>query len=166
LPIIGVRRVIVQCRAHDDDRAPPAVDLGPEIPMASAFQPAPPEQGVFSGGPGCRIRGLLARNPCAIGIQPLHSRVDSCGLPPSAIRRTATSRRGQAVRPHLVSLAMPPHGRLTGGDPNPLLLLGTTAYDPCGPVDERGADRVASVVEALAGAIEFQQLRPLGVPRL
>ena len=50
LPIIGVRRAIVQCRAHDDDRAPPAVALGPEIPMASAFQLPTPEQGVFLGG--------------------------------------------------------------------------------------------------------------------
>src|SRR5690242_10340061 len=39
-------------------------------------------RGVFSGV-GCRwIRGLLARNPCAIGIQPVHTRVDSCGLLP------------------------------------------------------------------------------------
>src|SRR5690348_1064137 len=30
LPIIGVRRVIMQCRAHDDDRAAPAVAPGPE----------------------------------------------------------------------------------------------------------------------------------------
>src|ERR1700749_2574614 len=46
LPIIGVRRVIMQCRAHDDDddRAAPAVAPGPE-------------QGVFSGGPG--IDGLV-----------------------------------------------------------------------------------------------------------
>src|SRR5689334_12250940 len=50
LPIIGVRRAIMQCRAHDDDRAAPAVTVGPEIPMASAFQPPTPEQGVFSGG--------------------------------------------------------------------------------------------------------------------
>jgi hypothetical protein len=47
LPVIGVRREIVQCRAHDDDdRAAPAVAPAPapgaEIPMASAFQlPAP-----------------------------------------------------------------------------------------------------------------------------
>src|ERR1700748_541764 len=54
LPLIGVRRVVMQCRAHDDDRAAPAVApaaaLGPEIPMASAFQPSTLEQGVFSGG--------------------------------------------------------------------------------------------------------------------
>src|SRR5215470_392627 len=25
-------------------------------------------------------RGLLAQNPCAIGIQPVHTRVHSCGL--------------------------------------------------------------------------------------
>src|SRR5579871_3686206 len=38
LPLIGVRRVIMQCRAHDDDdRAAPAVATGREIPMASAF---------------------------------------------------------------------------------------------------------------------------------
>ena len=52
MPVIGVRRVIMQCREHDDDRAAPALALGPEIPMASAFQPAIPEQGVFSGGWG------------------------------------------------------------------------------------------------------------------
>ena len=43
----------------------------------------------------CRwTRGLLAQNPYAIGIQPVHTRVDSGGLrglPPRAIRR-ATSR--------------------------------------------------------------------------
>ena len=50
LPVIVVRRVIVQCRAHDDDRAAPAVTPGPEIPMALAFQLPTPEQGVFSGG--------------------------------------------------------------------------------------------------------------------
>ena len=49
-PIIGVRRTIMQCRAHDDDsRAAPVVALGPGIAMASAFQAPPPEQGVFSG---------------------------------------------------------------------------------------------------------------------
>src|SRR6185503_4613978 len=36
----------------------------------------------FQGGPGGGIRGLPARNPCAIGVQPVHTRVDSCGLPP------------------------------------------------------------------------------------
>src|SRR5690242_11954849 len=132
------------------------------------FSLRPPNEVFFHGGRGVGIRGLLARNPCAIGIQPVHTRVDSCGLrglPPKG----ESTNRNFAPEPgspsHLVSLAMPPHGRLTGGDPNPLLLLGTTAYDPCGPVDERGADRVASVIEALAGAIEFQQFRPLGVPR-
>src|SRR4051812_35831894 len=41
-----------------------------------------PEQGVFSGeGEWCRwIRGLRARNPCGIGIQPVHTQVDSGGL--------------------------------------------------------------------------------------
>src|SRR4051812_2057243 len=70
--------------------------LGLEIPMASAFQPPPPEQGVFSGeGEGCRwIRGLRGQNPCAIGIQPVHTRVDSRGLPPRASRPGATSRQG------------------------------------------------------------------------
>jgi hypothetical protein len=95
MPVIGIRRVIMQCREHDDDRAAPVVALRLEIPMALAFQPAPPEQGAFLGGPGCRIRGLLARNPCAIGIQPVHIRVDSCGLrgpPTRAIRPRATLR--------------------------------------------------------------------------
>ena len=90
LPIIGVRRVIMQCRAHDDDRAAPAVAPGPEIPMASAFQPPTPEQGVFSGMGYRWIRGLLARNPCAIGIQPVHTRVETLwtpwNLPPRAIQ--------------------------------------------------------------------------------
>src|SRR6185503_4954442 len=53
MPVIGIRRVIMQCREHDDDRAAPVVALRLEIPMALAFQPAPPEQGAFLGGPGC-----------------------------------------------------------------------------------------------------------------
>ena len=82
LPIIGVRRVIMQCRAHDDDRAAPAVAPGPEIPMASAFQPATPEQGCFFRGRSIGgLVELLARNPCAIGIQPVHTRVDSLWTP-------------------------------------------------------------------------------------
>ena len=92
LPVIGVWRVIMQCRAHDDDRAAPAVAPGPEIPMASAFQPATAEQGCFSGDGYRWIRGLLARNPCAIGIQPVHTQWTLCGFPQSAIRRKATSR--------------------------------------------------------------------------
>jgi hypothetical protein len=83
LPIIGVRRAIMQCRAHDDDHRTAPLEWRAPIKC-------------FSGGWGCRwIRGLLARNPCAIGIQPVHSRVDSCGLcgpPPVAIRPTAISR--------------------------------------------------------------------------
>ena len=52
LPIIGVRRGIMQCRAHDvDDRAAPAVAPGPDIPRASAIQPVPPEQACFFTGP-------------------------------------------------------------------------------------------------------------------
>jgi len=47
LPLIGGRRVIMQYRAHDDVRAAPAVApavaVGPEIPMASAFQSPTPE---------------------------------------------------------------------------------------------------------------------------
>src|SRR5436190_9488910 len=36
---------------------------------------------VFFRGAGCRwIRGLFGQNPCAIGIQPVHTRVDSGGL--------------------------------------------------------------------------------------
>src|ERR1700757_1763853 len=41
-PIIGVRPVILQCRAHDDDRAAPAIAPGPEIRMALAFQAPTP----------------------------------------------------------------------------------------------------------------------------
>ena len=86
LPIIGVRRVIMQCRAHDDDRAAPAVTLGLKSRGHRPFSPRPPNK-VFFQGLGCRwTRELLARNPCAIGIQPVHTRVDSCGLPPTAIR--------------------------------------------------------------------------------
>ena len=92
LPVIGVRRAIMQCRAHDDDRAAPVVAPGPENRWHRHFSPRPRNRGVFSGT-GCRwIRGLLARNPCAIGIQPVHTRVDSCGLPPRASRRKPTSR--------------------------------------------------------------------------
>src|SRR6185312_6780785 len=39
LPVIGVRHVIMQSRAHDDDRAAPAIAAGPE-------------QGCFFRGPG------------------------------------------------------------------------------------------------------------------
>src|SRR6478672_1794044 len=46
------------------------------------FSPRPLNRGVFSGGGYRWTRGLLARNPCAIGVQPVHTRVDSCGLPP------------------------------------------------------------------------------------
>ena len=49
LPVIGVRRVIMQCRAHDDDHAAPAVAPGPEIPMSSAFQTPTPERCFFRG---------------------------------------------------------------------------------------------------------------------
>src|ERR1700748_1265544 len=41
-------------------------------------------RGVFPGNEDRWIRGLLAKNPCAIGIQPVHTRVDSCGLPTRA----------------------------------------------------------------------------------
>src|SRR3954467_15017456 len=46
------------------------------------FSPRPPNEVFFRGvGVGCRwIRGLRARNSCAIGIQPVHTRVDSGGL--------------------------------------------------------------------------------------
>src|SRR3954471_7923316 len=41
----------------------------------------PPNKPFFGRGEGCRwIRGLRAQNPCAIGIQPVHTRVDSRGL--------------------------------------------------------------------------------------
>src|SRR5579883_592404 len=60
LPVIGVRRGIMQCRAHDDDRAAPGATAtpGPEIPMASAFQPPTP---VFSLGD--RIGGFVDSGP-------------------------------------------------------------------------------------------------------
>src|ERR1700759_1351305 len=36
---------------------------------------------VFFRGVGCRWnRGVLAQNPCAIGIQPIHTRVESRGV--------------------------------------------------------------------------------------
>src|SRR4051812_7478485 len=48
--------------------------------LKSRFRP--PNKPFFRGrGEGCRwIRGLRAQNPCAIGIQPVHTRVDSRGL--------------------------------------------------------------------------------------
>src|SRR4051812_21769707 len=46
------------------------------------FSPRPPNT-VFFRGEGCRwIRGLRGRNPCAIGIQPVHTRVDPA-FPPA-----------------------------------------------------------------------------------
>src|SRR5512143_1399800 len=46
------------------------------------------DRGVSCGTENRWIRGLLAQNPCAIGIQPVHTRVDSSGLqrtPPLAL---------------------------------------------------------------------------------
>src|SRR3954462_14121839 len=65
------------------------------------FSPGPPNTVFFRGvGVGCRwIRGLRAQNPCAIGIQPVHTRVDSWGLewPPA----TGDSTRSDfALVPH------------------------------------------------------------------
>src|SRR3954463_69832 len=46
----------------------------------------------FSRGVGCRwIRGLRAQNPCAIGMQPVHTRVDSRGLQWTPATRDSTS---------------------------------------------------------------------------
>src|SRR3954465_8946803 len=62
LPIIGVRRLTMQSRAHDDDdRAAPAVPLGPEIPMPSAFQPPAPGKVFFEGGRG--VAGFVDSEP-------------------------------------------------------------------------------------------------------
>src|SRR5262249_48999879 len=44
------------------------------------FRPRPLNKVFFQGGRSGWIRGLLARNPCAIDIQSVHTRVDSCGL--------------------------------------------------------------------------------------
>src|SRR6185312_7620088 len=89
LPIIGVRRGIMQSRAHDD-----AHRTAPHSSGAHDFR-APlewrgPMTVVFHEARDRWIRGLLARNPCAIVIEPVHTRADSCGLrglPPRAIRR-------------------------------------------------------------------------------
>src|SRR3954451_8073286 len=86
MPVIGVQRVIMQFRAHDDDRAASALAVGPEIPMASAFQPATPEQGVFSGGWG--VAGFVDSGPKTLvpsasnRSTPEWTLLDSCGLPP------------------------------------------------------------------------------------
>src|SRR6185312_4908279 len=45
------------------------------------FSPRLLNEVFFQGAGSRRIRGLPAENPCAIGIQPVHTRVDSCGLP-------------------------------------------------------------------------------------
>src|SRR5579883_506758 len=45
------------------------------------------DRGVSQLGRNRWIRGLLAQNPCAIGIQPVHTRVDSGGLPPRDVAR-------------------------------------------------------------------------------
>src|SRR3954471_19126010 len=54
----------------------------------------PPNKPFFGGGGvGCRwIRGLRARNPYAIGIQPVHTRVDSRGLQWTPANGDSTSR--------------------------------------------------------------------------
>jgi hypothetical protein len=88
LPIIGVRRVIMQCRAHDNAHRTAPLKRGGYSARSGAHDFRAPLEWrapmkVFFQGAGDRwTRGLLARNPCAIGIQPVHSRVDSCGLPP------------------------------------------------------------------------------------
>ena len=91
LPVIGVRRAIMQSRAHDlpHRTAPLQCAHNSRAPLEWRG----PMKVFFQGGPGRQIRGLLTRNPCAIDIQPVHTRVDSCGLrglPPRAIRRTPT----------------------------------------------------------------------------
>src|SRR4051812_13265802 len=76
----------MQCRTHDNDRAAPALAVGPEIPMVSAFQPPPPEQGVFFRGRG--VAGFVDSEPKTLvpsasnRSTPEWTRVDSRGLPP------------------------------------------------------------------------------------
>src|SRR5690242_13470711 len=50
-----------------------------------------PMKVVFPRGQSGWIRGLLARNPCAIDIQPVHTLVDFRGLLPRAPRLRATA---------------------------------------------------------------------------
>src|SRR3954463_456513 len=66
----------------------------------------PPNKPFFRGrGEGCRwIRGLRAQNPYAIGIQPVHTRVDSRGL-------QWTPAMGDSTRS---DFALPPRRRRVG----------------------------------------------------
>src|SRR3954468_23371770 len=53
MPIIGVRRAIMQCRGHDDDRAAPALAVGPGI------SPPTPRTSRFFGGGGWGVAGFV-----------------------------------------------------------------------------------------------------------
>src|SRR3954452_20295152 len=99
MPIIGVRRAIMQCRGHDDDRAAPALALGPEIP------PATPEQAVFFEGGGRGVAGFVDSGPKTLvpsasnRSTPEWTRVDSSGLPRTAIHGAPIARAGRHARP-------------------------------------------------------------------
>src|SRR3954471_1964294 len=82
----------------------------------------PPNKPFFGGGgEGCRwIRGLRAQNPYAIGIQPVHTRVDSRGLQWTPAKGDST-RSGFA----LAALFQPGHE-------------GLEARRPLGGVEARG----------------------------
>ena len=97
LPIIGVGGALVQGGAHDD--APPYDhSRRAALCLRAALQGLWIE--CFSGGWGCRwIRGLRAENADAIGIEPVHTRVDSCGL-------SASGRAGRPAGPNSIHHAL------------------------------------------------------------
>ena len=95
---------VIRCSARDHAESARMIFLiGPRNSSGAHDFRAPlewrgPMTVVFHEARDRWICGLLARNPCAIGIQPVHTRVDSCGLrglPPTSLRRKATS----ALRP-------------------------------------------------------------------
>src|SRR5690348_9115093 len=78
LPIIGVGRALRQGDAHDDALPHAAF---PYRPAAAGAAVPRPRMACFSSGVENRwIRGLRAENLESIGIGPVHTRVDSCGL--------------------------------------------------------------------------------------
>jgi len=85
LPIIGVRRALMQCGAMIPFIRPRYSLLVFEQPSGAHVSPSATgvawSNEVFFQAAATRwIRGLLAQNPCAIGIEAVHTGVDSCGL--------------------------------------------------------------------------------------
>src|SRR5262249_36679694 len=103
LPIIGVRRAMAQCGAHDDHCAQPAVILacvsrGDGLGLSAAPQP---REGVFSGAPGgggfVDSRAKMPMPSASNRSTGVWTLADSYGLPARAIRAPVGTVRAQPV---------------------------------------------------------------------